>query len=222
VPKQATGRRYDDPCGVARALDIIGERWALLVVRELLFGPKRFTDLLAGLPTISPNVLSQRLRDLQASEIVRRAQLGKPTPGVVYELTDRGQQLAPVLQAIARWGSRLPLDSTAALSTDALLLALQTTVDPAKATLGGTVRLRLDDRSVDLRAADGSITVLTEQASPEVTITTDPATLRAVVFGRLPATQAIEAGRLHVDGSQPRAKRFLSMFKVPAPFEQAG
>src|ERR1700737_4169741 len=102
-------RTYDDPCGVARALDRVGERWALLVVRELLFGPKRFTDLSQGLPGMSQNVLSQRLRELEDAAVVRRRRLGPPSSARVYELTQRGAELEPVLQALARWGSRNPL-----------------------------------------------------------------------------------------------------------------
>src|SRR6185436_13978351 len=95
-------RRYGDPCGIARALDIVGERWALLIVRELLFGPKRFTDLRAGLAGASPNVLSQRLRELEARGVVRRHTTG----GASYELTDWGRELHPILLQLGRWGAR--------------------------------------------------------------------------------------------------------------------
>src|SRR3954452_10567314 len=99
-------RTYGDRCGIARALDAVGERWALLVVRELLLGPKRFTDLRAGLPTLGPDVLAQRLRDLEAAGIVARRTLPPPAGSRVYELTERGQELEPVLLALGRWGSR--------------------------------------------------------------------------------------------------------------------
>src|SRR3569833_2939798 len=127
-------RHYDDPCGVARALSAVGERWALLVVRELLLGPKRFSDLSRGLADMSQNVLSQRLRELDASGVVRRRRRGPPVSASGYELTERGQELEPVLLALARWGSRLPLGSDAELSTDGLMLALRTTFDPALVT----------------------------------------------------------------------------------------
>src|SRR3954471_23323595 len=96
----AARRTYGDRCGIARALDVVGERWALLVVREMLLGPKRFTDLRAGLPNLRPDVLSQRLRDRAAAGIVRRATLGPPTGSRVYELTPRGQALEPVVLAL--------------------------------------------------------------------------------------------------------------------------
>src|SRR3981081_3601576 len=122
-------RTYDDPCGVARTLDVVGERWALLVIRELLFGPKRFADLSRGLPNMSQNVLSQRLRELEHAGIVRHYRLGPPASTRVDELTDSGDQLEPVLLAMARWGSRQPLESAAELSVAALVLALKTTFD---------------------------------------------------------------------------------------------
>src|SRR6266702_797200 len=95
-------RSYGDSCGVARALDVVGERWALLVVRELLFGPKRYADLSRGLPGMSQNVLSQRLRELEQEGIMRRRKLGPPASIRVYELTERGQDLEPVLCAYTR------------------------------------------------------------------------------------------------------------------------
>src|ERR1700690_3458038 len=125
-------RTYADPCGIARALDLIGERWALLVVRELMLGPKRFTDLRAGLANLSPDVLAQRLRDLQQAGIVQRRTLPPPAGPRVYELTAWGRELEPVLIALGRWGSRAPFPpGDAELGADALILALQTTFDPS-------------------------------------------------------------------------------------------
>src|SRR5882757_1950655 len=104
------GRRsYQDPCGIARALDLVGERWALLVVRELLLGPKRFTDLRAGLPNVSPNVLSQRLHELEQAGVLLRHRLGPPVSSWVYDLTEWGHDLEPVLLHLGRWGRRSPL-----------------------------------------------------------------------------------------------------------------
>src|SRR5688572_22300007 len=117
-----TGKRsYGDQCGVARSLDLLGERWALLVVRELLFGPKRFTDLRAGLPGASPDMLAQRLRDLEEAGILIRRKLDPPAAVRVYELTDRGRALEPILIELGRWGSGLPLDPEDPLSADSML-----------------------------------------------------------------------------------------------------
>src|ERR1700744_6010614 len=101
-------RTYGDSCGIARALDIVGERWALLVVRELVHGPKRFTDLRAGLPAISPNVLTQRLDELELAAVVRRRQFPPPAAAWVYELTEWGYELGPILIELGRWGARSP------------------------------------------------------------------------------------------------------------------
>src|SRR3954471_8869036 len=104
----ATRRTYGQGCGTAHALDLVGDRWALLVVRELVLGPKRFTDLRAGLPGLGPDVLSQRLRDLEAAGIVERRTLAPPAAAKVYALTPRGAELEPVVLALGRWGSVAP------------------------------------------------------------------------------------------------------------------
>src|SRR5579864_4778053 len=146
VNHQPTLRTYGDSCGIARALDLVGERWALLIVRELLLGPKRFTDLRAGLPGASPNVLSQRLQELEQAGIVRRRKLGPPAGVWVYELTDWGLDLQPVVLALGRWGSRSPLIPAADLSVDALILALQTMFDSRAADgLRARYELRLGE-----------------------------------------------------------------------------
>src|SRR6202035_5648082 len=104
-----SNRRYDDPCGIARALDAVGDRWAMLVVRELIFGPKRFSQLRDGLQGVSPNVLSQRLRDLEDGGVVRRVALAPPAGLAFYELPARALPLEPILLELGRWGSRQPL-----------------------------------------------------------------------------------------------------------------
>src|ERR687895_1821390 len=103
-------RTYDDACAAAHALDLVGERWALMVVRELVLGPKRFTDLRTGLPQASPNVLAQRLKELEEVGVVRKRRLPPPAASQVYELTDWGRELESVLIALGRWGARAPLD----------------------------------------------------------------------------------------------------------------
>jgi DNA-binding HxlR family transcriptional regulator len=197
-------RSYGDSCGVARALDAVGERWALLVVRELLFGPKRYADL--------QNVLSQRLRELEQESIIRRRKLGPPASIRVYELTERGQALEPVLCALARWGSRSMLDPTAELSADALMLALKVTFDP---TLAGDLRV-----GVELRFADDRFHAEIEAGRfqlargaadrPDVVLDTDAATLRSVVFGGQPVPD--------VTGDRQAAARFVACFPRPTPF----
>ena len=134
-------RTYGDRCGVARALDLVGERWALLVVRELLLGPKRFTDLRAGLPQVGPDVLSQRLRELEGAGLVARRTLDPPAAAKVYELTARGAQLEPVILELGRFGSVAPFpDGEPAFGPDALALALKTLYEPGGAPVTVTLR----------------------------------------------------------------------------------
>ena len=211
-----SARRYDDPCGIARALDAVGERWALLVVRELIFGPKRFSQLRDGLRGVSPNVLSQRLRDLEEGGIVRRDALDPPAGVAVYELTARGLALEPILLELGRWGSREPLPAAGRLSASAVLLALKTVFDPAAADRHDAVfALRVDGDWFRLTVADGSIDIAhgrTEHAS--VTLEADAATLRSVAFGREPISAAERDGRLTVGGDHRLAERFTHMFPV--------
>jgi DNA-binding HxlR family transcriptional regulator len=207
-------RTYDDPCGIARALDHVGERWALLIVRELLLGPKRFTDLRAGLPGASQNVLSQRLRELEESQVVRRRKLPPPAASQVYELTDRGRELEPVVLALARWGSRAPLHSAGPLSVDALMYALKSTFDPeAAGDFTGRLELRLGEQSFLAEVSGGRFTLLRTEpgaAPADAVLRADADTLRALAF---------TGGRLDpgmVEGDRQVAERFVRLFPRPA------
>jgi DNA-binding HxlR family transcriptional regulator len=209
-------RRYDDPCGIARALDVVGDRWALLVVRELMFGPKRFLQLRSGLHGVSPNVLSQRLRDLEDAGLVRRDVLEPPASVAVYELTARGRALEPVLLELGRWGSQEPVTTARELSVSALLVALKTVFDPAAAA-DAVYGLRVDGQWFRLAVTGQSIDITAGRPPhPTVTFDTDAATLRAVAFGREPVAEAQREGRLAVHGDQDAAERFPRMFPVPS------
>jgi DNA-binding HxlR family transcriptional regulator len=215
----ANRRRYGDRCGVARALDLVGERWALLVVRELLLGPKRFTDLRAGLPHVSPDVLSQRLRELEQEGIVRRRTLAPPAGSRVYELTDRGLELEPVVRALGRWGSSAPFPpGDARLGVDSAILALRTLFDPSGAEgLSASYELRFGEQRFHARVSDGRLEVARGSAdAPDATIETDTGTLSALLWhGRRPA-EALRSGDLKIDGSRRAAERFLRLFPLPA------
>jgi DNA-binding HxlR family transcriptional regulator len=212
-----TARHYDDPCGIARALDVVGDRWALLVVRELIFGPKRFLQLRSGLHGVSPNVLSQRLRDLEDAGLVRRDVLEPPASVAVYELTARGRALEPVLLELGRWGSAEPVTMARELSVSALLVALKTVFDPVAA--GDAVYgLRIDGQWFRVAVTGQSIDITgTRPQQPTVTFDTDAATLRAVAFGREPIATAEGEGRLIIEGDREAAGRFPRMFRVPSP-----
>jgi DNA-binding HxlR family transcriptional regulator len=199
----SVNRSYGDQCGVARSLDVIGERWALLIVRELLLGPKRFNDLLAGLPGASPNVISQRLRELARSGVVRHRDLGPPARVSVYELTDWGRELEPVIMHLGQWGTRAPLPEDAGWSLDSLLIALQGTADPA--VVNGRYELRVGSDVFTVDGTSGSVRIRRGTADePEATLTTGADTLHAVVLGIHPLTGAAGSGDLRLDGD-PRA-----------------
>jgi DNA-binding HxlR family transcriptional regulator len=208
-------RTYDDPCGVARALDLVGERWALLVVRELLLGPKRFTDLRLGLPAASQNVLTHRLRELEASGVVHRRKFGPPAGGWAYELTEIGYDLEPVVLSLARWGSRLPMTAGTELSVDALIIALKTACDPAAdSELRGAFGLQLDADVFHAEVAEGRVALARGRAtSPDATIETSAAVFRSLVFGghRLGDADA------KVVGDSGLMARFLTLFPRPKP-----
>jgi DNA-binding HxlR family transcriptional regulator len=212
-------RSYGDPCGIARALDRVGERWALLAVRELLLGPKRFTDLRSGLPGASANVLAQRLRELEVTGVVRRRKLGPPGSVWVYELSEWGLELEPVILALGRWGSRSSSVPGGELSVDALMIALKTTFDPRLADgLRATYELQLGADTFGVRVRDGNIEVRRGRADhPDATIETDVATFRSVVFGRRPLAEKLRSGSVKVDGDRRAAKHLLRLFPLTEP-----
>jgi DNA-binding HxlR family transcriptional regulator/putative sterol carrier protein len=192
-------RSYGDQCGVARSLDVVGERWALLIVRELLLGPKRFNDLMAGLPGASPNVISQRLRELTNSGVVSHRDLGPPARVRVYELTGWGRELEPVIVHLGRWGSGAPLPEDASWSLDSLLIALQGTADPAVVT--GRYELRLGNDVFTVDGTSGSVRVRRGTAErPEAILSADADTFYAVAVGIRPIAAAVASGDLRLEG----------------------
>jgi DNA-binding HxlR family transcriptional regulator len=215
-------RTYGDACAAAHALDLVGERWALLVVRELLLGPKRFSDLRSGLPNAGPNRVSQRLRELEEAGIVRRRKLGPPARSWVYELTDWGQQLQPVLVHLGRWGRHSPFrDLEADISVDALMLALQGDFDPeASDGLSATLALIFDDDHVMVRIADGGIDISRDTPdAPDVTIATDTRTFAAVLTRRRRLEEAVRARDVTLSGDANVFERLLDSFPRPETAE---
>ncbi len=211
-------RTYDDGCAAAHALDLVGERWALLVVRELLLGPKRFTDLRSGLPHASPNVLSQRLRELEASGVVRRRKLPPPAASRVYELTDWGMELEPVIIRLGRWGARSPaLPRDAGLGTDSLILSFRTMFDPRAADgLAASYELRLGEDRFLAEVAEGRFEIVRGSADrPDAIIETDSATLAALVYGGRPLAEVLRSGNVEIEGDESAVERFLGLFPLP-------
>jgi DNA-binding HxlR family transcriptional regulator len=214
-------RTYGDLCGIARALDFVGERWALLVVRELLLGPKRFTDLRTGLPHVSPNVLAQRLRELEEAGIVERGKLPPPAASQVYELTSRGYDLEEVVLALGRWGSRTPIVPDTEMSVDSFVLALKTLFDPEAARdLSSTYGLRIDDDRFSASVADGRFEIARGDArSPDAALHLDRQTLAELLWQGRAVADAVRAGNLEIEGDEDLARRFLGLFAQPAPVD---
>ncbi len=216
----ATMRTYCDGCAAAHALDLVGERWALLIVRELLLGPKRFTDLRAGLPGASSNVLAQRLRELERAGVVRRRKLPPPAASRVYELTDWGLELEPVILQLGRWGVRSPSrPRDAEIGVDSIILALRTMFDPLAAEgLSASYELRLGEDRFRAVVADGRFEIARGSADrPDATIETDPGTLAALVFDGRQLAEALRLRDIKIEGDESVVARFLTLFPLPEP-----
>jgi DNA-binding HxlR family transcriptional regulator/putative sterol carrier protein len=214
----ATMRTYGDGCAIARALDVVGERWALLVVRELLLGPKRYTDLRRGLPNASPNVLSQRLRELERAGVVRRRKLPPPAGSHVFELTEWGRELEGIVISLGHWGARSPWPpSDAPIGTDSMILALRSRFDPSGARgLRAVYDLRLGEDHFRIEVADDEIEAARGDADPaDATIDTDPDTLGAVLWGGRSLSGALRSGRMAIEGDKAAVERFLRLFPMP-------
>jgi DNA-binding HxlR family transcriptional regulator len=216
----ATGRTYDDGCAAAHALDLVGERWALLVVRELLLGPKRFTDLRAGLPNASPNVLAQRLRGLEAAGVVRRGKLPPPAASKIYELTKWGRDLEPVILALGRWGVRSPTKPPdAALGVDSLILSFRTMFDPEQAVgLSASYEFRIGEDRFRAEVSEGRLEIERGLATaPNATIEAEAGTLAALVYADLELDDALGSGDLRIEGHKEAVECFLTLFPLPKP-----
>jgi DNA-binding HxlR family transcriptional regulator len=212
-------RSYGDGCTSAHALDLVGERWALLIVRDLLLGPKRFSDLHAGLPQSSPNVVTQRLRELEAAGVVRRGRLPPPASANVYELTEWGAELEPIVLALQRWGAASPSFAPGApIGCDAAMLALKNAFDGVAARGGRIVaEVRFTSDVFRVTVADDTIDISRGAArDPDVTLQTDPATLEELVFTGLTVGEAERADRLGVTGDRDTLDRFLGCFAPSA------
>lgn len=214
-------RTYGDGCSIARALDLVGERWALLVVRELLLGPKRYTDLRRGLPNASPNVLSQRLDELERAGIIRRRKLPPPAGSRVYELTDWGLELEPIVLSLGRWAAQSPTPHSDApiVSADSVILAMRGLFDPAAAHgLKANYDLRLGEGRFRIHVADDQIEVARGEADQaDATIDTDPDTLNAVLLEGLPLPDAQRSGSITIEGDNSAVKRLVRLFPIPPP-----
>jgi len=209
VPVKTTpSRSYGDACPIARALDAVGERWALLVVRELLLGPQRFSDLRRALPGVSSNILTDRLRELEEHGVLRRDQLPPPAASLVYELTGRGRELAPVLDALGTWGVTLPRPAgQPRLSSSSVLLFLRGCLERHPHPPEGVYRLQLDDRVWTVRTGSDGLTIEPgDPTAPDAGLRTDAETLNDLI---LDPTALDAANAALVTGSVSSLRRLL-------------
>jgi DNA-binding HxlR family transcriptional regulator/putative sterol carrier protein len=214
-------RQYDQYCALARALDVVGERWTLLVVRELLPGPKRYTDLLDALPGIGTNLLAARLKELESGGIIERSHLPAPAASSVYELTEYGRELESAVVALTRWGSRR-LGSRKRgehFRPGWFALALQSQFrSQAAGDARASYEFRIDDDVLHVRIEDGSAHVRHGPASePDLVVTMDSGTLGTVLSRRLSFLEAVERGRIEVEGDRTALARFADLFGLARP-----
>ena len=208
-------RTYSDECGVALALDTVGERWALLIVRELLFGPKRFVDLRAGLPHASQNVLSQRLKELESSGVIRRVKLGPPVRAQVYELTPAGVALEPALVALSQWGARLNVHHGPHMNADSfalLLKALYLSVVEQQLVIA----LELGEDTFEVLLDVGSIRIRRgTPLDPDAVLRGSVRAWWNVLFGATDPVGPHEEGATQIVGDPEAANLFLASFPAP-------
>lgn len=209
-------RSYGQYCGVARALDVLGERWTLLVVRELVVGPQRYKDLLDSLPGIGTNLLAARLRELERDGLVTRRTLPRPAASTVYELTPLGRELEPIVIALGRWGRKLlaPEPGEQHFQARYLLFALRANFDAERARgVTEVFELRIGDDVVHARVDHGTLGVAEGPAeSPGLVLETTLEVLFAIARGETDAERETRAGRLVRRGSRKAMRRFWSIF----------
>lgn len=206
-----TTRSYGDACGIARALDVVGERWALLIVRELLLAPQRFTDLRQGLPHASTNILTDRLRELEAHDVVRRRRLAPPAGSWVYELTAWGRGLEPAILALGAWGLRAPEPRVpTTLSATSALLYLRTCAPPDPGAPPSVLRVEMDDRPWTVRRTRDRVDVEPgAPGSPDASVRTTPEVLAALLDDPAALDTAVADGTVEISGDARAVRRLL-------------
>ena len=218
-------RRYEDGCGTAHALELIGERWSLLVMRELMLGPKRFSDIRADLPGISANTLTQRLEGLEKAGIVVREKLPPPASGQVYGLSEWGYQALPVMGALGRWAVRSQgHDPQQHFSAVSLLLSFMAMNNPAITQgLDATIGFRLGRENYVLTMKDGAIrAVRGEPAGADLVFEGAPGAVAAAGYGGVPVAEREAAGALKLEGDRTIAERFITLFPLPPKAPRPG
>ncbi|GIG66812.1 winged helix-turn-helix transcriptional regulator [Phytomonospora endophytica] len=211
-------RAYGQFCGLAHALELVGERWALLIVRDLLVGPRRFSDLRRGLPKIPTNILSARLKELEANGIATRRVLPRPASAVVYELTEYGAELEPVVLTLGRWGARSMLHPGPEdiVTTDSMIVALRSTFRPELAA-GPPLSfvVHLGPVTIHAKIAEGELDAGAGPLDdPDLTIVTGPV-LRDIMAGAVAPAEAVDGGMVQLTGDPALLDRFAALFAIP-------
>lgn len=213
-------RTYGQFCGLARALEMIGERWSLLVVRDLVLGPKRFTELQRGLPKIPPSILSSRLNEMERSGVVRRRVLADLDAAVVYELTEYGGELDQIVLQLGLWGARSLNDQSAlgVFTLDSAILSLYTTFRPDEARgVRVSYELRYGDMAVHALVDDGALKVGEgPHAGADIVIAPRGQAMLKLLRGELTAAEAVVRGEVQIQGPAEHLHTFTRMFHVPA------
>lgn len=212
---------YNDGCATAHALDLFGERWALLIIRELIPGPQRFSDLKGALPGISSNILTVRLGELEQSHIVVRRQLPRPAPAQVYELTEWGAELEPIIKSVGRWAAKSPtMAKGLPMSAASVMLSFRTMFDADRAIgLALYFDLVMNERPHSVSVVDGELTIEPNQlVNHGTTVAGDPDLVVGVVYGGVLLEDAQQAG-LTIMGDPEVFAVFAKLFPLPAEAE---
>ena len=220
---------YGQYCGLAKALDLVGERWSLLLIRELAFGPRRFSDLVEGLPGISTAVLTERLTRLEEARLIIRRMLPPPAASKVYELTEDGRDLARAIVPLAAWGVRI-LAANRRKRTEAFrpawgLLFLRETFDASSARgVHDVYEFHVDDSVISVIVDDGKMQVIEGPSGRpvDVEVHVDATTFLDVGVGRLRGRDAIREGKLRLVGSEAALRRYASIIRPLAPPRPGG
>lgn len=214
-------RQYDDACGAALGLYLLGDRWAMLIVRELMYGPKRFGEIRTNLSGISANVLTQRLEELEASRILERRKLPPPASTQVYELTEWGYEAEPIIQHLGKWATRSPLhDPSLPLSSASMIMSMKTMIDRRRAEkLVGRIGFRFGEERFNGRVSYGTFQAWRgEIDNVDTTFIAEPRVLAAAIYGGQPIANLEAAELMRIEGDRTLAERFVTLFPLPAKF----
>jgi DNA-binding HxlR family transcriptional regulator/putative sterol carrier protein len=214
----AKPRWYDDACGAAHGLELLGERWALLIVRELMFGPRRFGAIREALSGISAKVLTERLQGLKQAGIVAPRTLPPPASTPVYELTPWGYEAEPIFSVLGRWAARSPShDPALPLSAASLMLSFRTMFDPAQASgFEATIGFRFDEDAFRVTVSEGELhAARADPVGADAVVGAAPPVVAAIVYGGLPLADAEASGQVSLEGDRDVVQRFAGLFPLP-------